>query len=158
MIVTLAEIIFSGLFSGIVATAIMTVSEIPSWRKWGLLGVFEWHENQLLSIRLFRIPRNKLNFKYIFFLHIVNGSLAGIAYPLILSILEISIVSDHVYVLISLVYGFALWMITLVPIHKPITGYPLWNHHLGHLPSIASLTGHLIYGLVLGIVIIIMIK
>ena len=42
MIVTLAEIIFSGLFSGIVATAIMTVSEIPSWRKWGLLGVFEW--------------------------------------------------------------------------------------------------------------------
>ena len=71
MIVTLAEILFSGLFSGIVATAIMTVSEIPSWRKWGLLGVFEWHENQLLSIRLFRIPRNKLNFKYIFFLHIV---------------------------------------------------------------------------------------
>lgn len=158
MIITLAEIIFSGLFSGIVATVIMTVSEIPSWRKWGLLGVFEWHENQVLSIRLFRIPRNKLNFKYIFFLHIVNGSLAGIAYPLILSILEISIVWDHVYVLISLVYGFALWMITLVPIHKPITGYPVWNHHLGHLPSIASLMGHLIYGLVLGIVIIIMIK
>ena len=158
MIITLAEIIFSGLFSGIVATVIMTVSEIPSWRKWGLLGVFEWHENQLLSIRLFRIPRNKLNFKYIFFLHIVNGSLAGIAYPLILSIFEISIVWDHVYVLISLVYGFALWMITLVPIHKPITGYPVWNHHLGHLPSIASLMGHLIYGLVLGIVIIIMIK
>ena len=158
MIITLAEIIFSGLFSGIVATVIMTVSEIPSWRKWGLLGVFEWHENQVLSIRLFRIPRNKLNFKYIFFLHIVNGSFAGIAYPLILSILEISIVSDHVNVLISLVYGFVLWMITLVPIHKPITGYPVWNHHLGHLPSIASLMGHLIYGLVLGIVIIIMIK
>jgi len=158
MIIPLAEIFFSGLFSGIVATAIMTVSEIPSWRKWGLLGVFEWHENQVLSIRLFRIPRNKLNFKYIFLLHIVNGSLAGIAYPLILSILEISIVSDHVYVLISLVYGFALWMITLVPIHKPITGYPVWNHHLGHLPSIASLTGHLIYGLVLGIVIVKMIK
>lgn len=158
MIITLAEIIFSGLFSGIVATVIMTVSEIPSWRKWGLLGVFEWHENQVLSIRLFRIPRNKLNFKYIFFLHIVNGSLAGIAYPLILSIFEISIVWDHVYVLISLVYGFALWMITLVPIHKPITGHPVWNHHLGHLPSIASLMGHLIYGLVLGIVIIIMIK
>lgn len=159
MIITLAEIIFSGLFSGIVATAIMTVSEIPSWRKWGLPGVFEWHENQLLSIRLFRIPRNKLNFKYIFLLHIVNGSLAGIAYPLILSILDISIASDYVYVLIlSLVYGFALWIVTLVPIHKPITGYPVWNHYLGHLPSIASLMGHLIYGLVLGIVIIIMIK
>ena len=95
MIVTLAEIIFSGLFSGIVATAIMTISEIPSWRKWGLLGVFEWHENQVLSIRLFRIPRNKLNFKYIFFLHIVNGSLAGIAYPLILSSRTMSMFSYH---------------------------------------------------------------
>ena len=159
MIITGADAIFSGLVSGIVATAVMTLTEIPSWRKWGLLGVFEWHENQLLSIRLFRIPRNKLNFKYIFFLHFVNGSLAGIAYPLILSILDISIVSDHGYVLIlSLVYGFVLWMVTLVPIHKPITGYPVWNHYLGHLPSIASLMGHLIYGLVLGIVIIIMIK
>ncbi|MDP9489708.1 MAG: hypothetical protein M3P28_05875 [Thermoproteota archaeon] len=78
---------------------------------------------------------------------------------MILSILDISIASDYVYVLIlSLVYDFALWMVTLVPIHKPITGYPVWNHYLGHLPSIASLMGHLIYGLVLGIVIIIMIK
>ncbi len=159
MIVTLADIIFSGFFSGIVATAVMTVSEIPSWKKWELRGLFEWHENQLLSIRLFRIPRNKLNFKYIFFLHIVNGSLAGIAYPLIMSILDISIASDYVYVLIlSLVYGFALWIVTLLPIHKPITGYPVWNHYLGHLPSIASLMGHLIYGLLLGIVLIIMIK
>ena len=73
--------------------------------------------------------------------------------------IDISIASDYVYVLIlSLVYGFALWIVTLVPIHKPITGYPVWNHYLGHLPSIASLMGHLIYGLVLGIVIIIMIK
>ncbi|HJR84820.1 MAG TPA: hypothetical protein VJ772_05565 [Nitrososphaeraceae archaeon] len=48
------------MISGIIATAAMTVSEIPSWRKWGLLGVFEWHENQILSARLFRIARNKL--------------------------------------------------------------------------------------------------
>jgi hypothetical protein len=159
MVITLVDIIFSGLFSGIVATAIMTLSEIPSWRKWGLPGVFEWHENQLLSIRLFHIPRNKLDFKYIFFLHIINGLLAGIAYPLILSILDIFISSDYVHSLIlSLVYGFVLWTVTLVPIHKPITGYPVWNHYLGHFPSIASLMGHLIYGLVLGTVIIIMIK
>ena len=57
--------------------------------------------------------------------------------------------------MLSVGYGFALWIATLVPIHKPITGHSLWNHKLGHLPSIASLVGHLIYGLVLGIVIII---
>ena len=40
MIFTGADAIISGLVSGIVATGVMTVTEIPSWRKWGLLGVF----------------------------------------------------------------------------------------------------------------------
>jgi hypothetical protein len=159
MVVMVADIIFSSLFSGMVATAVMTASEIPSWKKWGLSGVFEWHENQLLSARFFRIPRNKPNFKYIFFLHILNGSLAGIAFPFILLLLGISIGPDHIHILVlSLVYGSALWIVTLVPIHKAITGYPVWNHYLGHLPSIASFLGHLIYGLVLGIVLMVMLK
>jgi hypothetical protein len=156
MTITGADAISTGLVSGIVATAVRTLTEIPSWRKWGLLGVFEWHENQLLSTRFFHIARNKINFKYIFFLHFLNGSLAGIAFPLILSILDIPITRDYTLML-SVGYGFALWIATLVPIHKPITGHSLWNHKLGHLPSIASLVGHLIYGLVLGIVIIIII-
>ena len=154
MIFTGADAIFSGFVSGIVATAVMTVTEIPSLRKWGLLGVFEWHENQLLSTKFFHIPRNKLSFKYIFVLHFLNGSLVGIAFPLILSILDFPITRDYVLML-SMAYGFMLWIVTLVPIHKPITGYCVWNHQLGHLPSIASLIGHLIYGLVLGIVIMI---
>ena len=154
MILTGVDTIYCGLVSGIVATAVMTVTEIPSWRKWGLLGVFEWHENQVLSTRFFHIPRHKLCFKYIFFLHFLNGSLAGIAFPLILSILDIPIIRDYILVP-SVAYGFMLWIVTLVPIHKQITGYSVWNHQLGHLPSIASLIGHLIYGLVLGIVIMI---
>jgi hypothetical protein len=153
MIFTGAEIILSGLISGIVATAVMTVTEIPSWRKWGLLGVFEWHENQLLSTRFFHIPRNKLSFKYIFFLHFLNGSLGAIVFALILSIHIIPITWNYTLML-SVSYGFALWIATLAPIHKPITGHSVWNHQLGHLPSIASLIGHLIYGLVLGIVIL----
>ena len=116
----------------------MTMTEIPSWKKWGLLGVFEWHENQILATRFFHTASNELDFKYIFFLHFLNGSLAGIAFPLILSIMNIDITQDHI-LLFSVVYGFVLWIATLVPIHKPITGNPLWNHNLGHLPSIASL-------------------
>jgi hypothetical protein len=157
MILSAADAIFSGLVSGIIATAVMTVTEIPSWRKWGLLGVFEWHENQLLSTRFFHIPPEKISFKYIFFLHFLNGSLAGIAFPLILSILYVPITQDYILML-SVVYGFVLWIDTLVPIHKPLTGYPVWDHKLGHLPSIASLIGHLMYGLVLGMVIMIMIN
>ena len=151
MISTGLDAIYSGLVSGIIATAVMTMSEIPSWRKWGLWGVFEWHENQILSTRFFHIARNQLNFKYIFFLHFLNGSLAGIAFSLILSILNIPITQDYTLAL-SVLYGFILWIVTLVPIHKPITGHSLWNHKLGHLPSIASFIGHLIFGLVLGIV------
>ena len=151
MISTGLDAIYSGLVSGIVATAVMTMSEIPSWRKWGLWGVFEWHENQILSTRFFHIARNQLNFKYIFFLHFLNGSLAGIAFSVMLSILNIPITQDYTLAL-SVLYGFTLWITTLVPIHKPITGHSLWNHKLGHLPSIASFIGHLVYGLVLGIV------
>jgi hypothetical protein len=159
MILTLGEIIFDSLFSGIIATAVMTLSEIPSWRKWGLPGVFEWHENQILSARFFRFPRNKPSFKFIFFLHFANGSLAAIAYPLILSILNISIRSDHIYnIVLALAYGLVLWSVTLVPIHKPITGYPVWNHYLGHLPLIVSVVGHLIYGLVLGVLMTILLR
>ena len=80
--------------------------------------------------------------------------MAGIAFPLILSILYVTITQDYILVS-SVTYGFMLWIVTLVSIHKPITGYSVWNHQLGHLPSIASLNGHLIYGLVLGIVIMI---
>jgi hypothetical protein len=157
MILTAADAIFSGLVSGIVATAVMTITEIPSWRKWGLLGVFEWHENQLLSTKFFHISPEKISFKYIFFLHFLNGSLAGITFPLILSMLHIPITQNYILML-SVAYGFVLWIATLVPVHKPITGYPVWDHKLGHLPSTASLIGHLIYGLVLGIVIMIMIN
>jgi hypothetical protein len=157
MILTAADAIFSGLVSGVVATAVMTITEIPSWRKWGLLGVFEWHENQLLSTKFFHISTEKISFKYIFFLHFLNGSLAGITFPLILSMLYIPLTQNYILTL-SVTYGFVLWIATLVPVHKPITGYPVWDHKLGHLPSIASLIGHLIYGLVLGIVIMIMIN
>ena len=146
MIFTGADVIMSGLVSGIVATAVMTMTEIPSWRKWGLVGVFEWHENQLLSTRFFHMPTEKISFKYIFFLHFLNGSLAGITFPLILSILHVPITQDYILML-SVAYGFVLWIATLVPIHKPITGYPVWDHKLGHLPSIASLIGNLWIGI-----------
>jgi hypothetical protein len=37
----------------------MTLSEIPSWKKWGLHGVFEWHENQIITMRLLHLSDAK---------------------------------------------------------------------------------------------------
>jgi hypothetical protein len=142
--------VLTGFLSGIVATIVMTLTEIPSWKKWGLHGVFEWHENQILSRRFLNIQnRNKVHFKAVFFLHFLNGVLAGIAYPFIIPLFEfLNIGSIPVY-LLRISYGFVLWMLTLVPIHKPITGLSPWNHPLGHLPVIASLGGHIVYGFIL---------
>jgi hypothetical protein len=76
-----------GLLGGIVSTALMTLTEIASWKRWGLHGVFEWHENQVITRRLFRWSndKHKIHFKGIFFFHFLNGILAGIAFPFIVA-------------------------------------------------------------------------
>ena len=146
-----------GLLSGAVSTAVMTLTEIPSWKRWGLHGVFEWHENQVITRRLFKLPNesnNNINFKGIFFFHFINGILAGLAFTFIVTFLFTTlIVSFSSLLLLGTLYGFVLWIITLVPIHKPITGLSPFNHPLGHVPAFASLGGHIVYGVVLGFMI-----
>jgi hypothetical protein len=147
-----------GLIGGILSTAAMTITEIPSWKRWGIYGVFEWHENYIitkrLSLRFSSTIERESYFKGIFFFHFLNGALAGIAFPYIVSFLSHSFSFTVIsFSLFGILYGFILWILTLVPIHKPITGYSAWNHPLGHLPAIASLSGHVIYGIVLGLVV-----
>ena len=150
-----------GLVGGIISTTAITLTEIPSWKRWGLHGV-EWHENQILSIRLLRHFSNysgrkekktTIHFKGIFLLHFLNGTLAGIAYPFLLfSVISYLRIPDFepIY-MIGILYGIFLWLLTLVPIHKPITGFSPWNHPFGRLPALASLGGHVVYGIVLGL-------
>jgi hypothetical protein len=141
------------LFAGIVSTAMMTLTEIPSWKRWGLHGVFEWHENQAIITYVFHLSDNKkIHFREIFFLHFLNGILAGIAFPFIISLLDFSAIVI-LLPLLGTLYGFILWILTLIPIHKPITGFSPWNHPLGHRPALASLGGHIVYGFVLGLII-----
>jgi hypothetical protein len=141
-----------GIFGSMIATTIMTLYEIPFWRKWGLKGVFEWHENQILSIRLFGISCRVVQYRGIFFLHFLNGTLGGVLFPFAVTYLIIPH-SMMLVTLLGIVYGVLLWIITLVPIHKPITGLAVWNHPLGHYPALVSLGGHVIYGVVLGFMI-----
>ena len=156
-----------GLVAGILSTAVMTITEMSSWKRWGIHGVFEWHENYIIIKRLrqFLHFSNTIDigveshFKGIFFLHFLNGALAGIAFPYITSFISSSFsLTNLSYCLFGIFYGILLWIVTLVPIHKPITGFALWNHPLGHLPALASLSGHLVYGLVLGLVEIVFIN
>jgi hypothetical protein len=147
---------FVGLIGGVISTLLMTLTEIPSWKKWGLHGVFEWHENEVITSRLFfshfSNAKRNTNFRGIFFFHFLNGALAGIAFPYI-SIFLLHSLNALSLSLFGVVYGIVLWTVTLVPIHKPITGYSPWNHPLGHIPALASFSGHLVYGFALGLVV-----
>ena len=145
-----------GLLGGAVSTAVMTLTEVPSWKRWGLHGVFEWHENQVITRRLFKLPyeNNNIHFKGIFFFHFLNGVFAGIAFRFIVAFFFTRIIDSFTsLLLLGTLYGFVLWIVTLVPIHKPITGFSPFNHPLGHAPALASLGGHIAYGVVLGFMI-----
>jgi hypothetical protein len=138
------ETLILGLVAGIAATATMTLTEVPSWKRWGLRGVFEWHENQAITAYLVRSTRT--SFAGIFSFHFLNGTLAGVAFPYLISFL----LPYAPLLALSTLYGIVLWVLTLAPIHKPITGLHPWNHPLGRLPAIASLAGHVVYGITLG--------
>ena len=148
--------ILLSVIAGLISTGLMTLIEIPFWKKWKLTGILEWHENQILTCKIFKIPNNKNYFWGIFFLHFLNGRLGGIGLNLALvlfpSLYEIPLL------IIGLLYGFFLWILTLLPIHKPITGINPLNHPLGHGPIIISLLGHALYGITLGIIFSIMIS
>jgi hypothetical protein len=71
--VTTLSYLVVGLLGDIVSTTIMTLTEIAPWKRWGLHGVFEWHENQVITRRLFKLPNeyntHNIHFKGVFFFH-----------------------------------------------------------------------------------------
>lgn len=139
--------ILSSLFAGFVSTGVMTILEIPFWKRWGLTGILEWHENQILTCKFFRLASHNLHFWGIFLLHFLNGSLGGMG--LLLAFILIPTLKEIPLLPLGVLYGFFLWILTLVPIHKPITGINPWNHPLGKGPAVVSLVGHTIYGITL---------
>lgn len=159
-----------GLAAGLAATAAMTAFELVPWRRrWGIRGVFEWHENQVLAERYLRARRhkearnkeeNRLHFGWIFLLHFVNGSLGGAGFavalwllplPLPLSLQAPAAVGAAALVAAGLAYGLLLWVLTLAPIHRPITGLHPWRHPHGRGPALASLAEHFVYGATLAL-------
>ena len=139
--------------AGLTSTGLMTLVEIPFFPKWKLIGILEWHENQVLTCKIFRFPDNKNYFWGIFLLHFLNGGLGGIG--LLLALVLIPSLYEIPLLIIGLLYGLFLWIVTLLPIHKPITGINPWNHPLGKGPIIISLFGHIIYGITLAIIFLI---
>lgn len=150
MVVDYSSIILS-LFGGFISTFVMTLFEIPFWKKWGLEGILEWHENQILYSKFFNTNKTRINFIGIFFLHFINGGLGGVVFYLLLLIFPFL---NTIIFYIGIIYGLILWILTLLPIHKPITGIDPIRHPLGFSPAITSLVGHSIYGITLSFILV----
>ena len=43
-----------GAVGGLFGTVAMSAIEVIPWRRWGLTGVFEWHENQMLIVKFLK--------------------------------------------------------------------------------------------------------
>jgi hypothetical protein len=75
-----------GAAGGLFGTLIMSAIEVIAWRKWGLLGVFEWHENQMLIVRFLNLEHDaRLHYLGIFGLHLINGVLGGIGFYFVIA-------------------------------------------------------------------------
>ncbi len=74
----------------------MTMFEIPFWRIWVIVGVLEWHENQILASKLKRKfakdeHNNVVGYTGILFLHVINGVLESIIFPFCLYFFHLNI-------------------------------------------------------------------
>ena len=149
--------IIAGIIAGLISTSIMTIFEIPFWKLWGIKGILEWHENQIIGSKILKKIKKtnyKANYKVILLLHIINGVLAAIVFPFVNLIFPYPTFSNRYLfsIIYGIVYGILLWILTLLPIHKPITGLSIKNHPLGNGPSIVSFSGHILYGTLVGII------
>ncbi|MDW7978369.1 MAG: hypothetical protein RMH74_06160, partial [Candidatus Caldarchaeum sp.] len=133
-----------GFGAGVVSTALMSILQLPFWRRWSVVGVLEWHENVCIAARVFnRRPEEMLAHSFLF--HFLNGGLASMFYALAVHGLGFLKWLD-VWVL-GVLFGLFLWIATLAPIHKPITGVSITRHPLGPWPAAVSILLHIVYGL-----------
>jgi len=139
-----------GFIAGCIGTAAVSIPQYYFFRRWGMLGVLEWHENQCLMSMILKKDPIRLAREGLI-LHFLNGGLAALFYALFISWLDMLRALD-VNVL-GILYGVLLWILTLAPIHKPITGVSITKHPLGYKPSVLSLIMHLIYGVIVAYIV-----
>jgi len=131
-----------GFGMGLLGTAVMLLPEIFAWHKWGIRGVLEWHECQKMVDRLHRCK----SLKAALVLHFVNGGLIGIPFLFL-----VSFVTFLPKPILGFAYGVVVWLLTLAPVHRLITGIPLLRHPQGWQPIVVSLLGHVAFGLTLSL-------
>ena len=138
------DYLFIGFLAGILPTVVMSIFEYPFYRKWGIKGVYELHESEMLFCKLTnRDFQNKIS-SFGLLTHMINGSLLSIPF-----VFYINLVNTSPTILLGIIYAIVVWIVTLLPVHKFITGESLSENPFGYKPALVSIFGHAIYGLIL---------
>ena len=144
------DFLLNGLIAGFIATGAMSILQIPMYKKWGMISVLEWHENQVITSKIIKNNPEELLIPSFFF-HLLHGGLGGIAFAIAVSVIDFQVS----YLISGTVLGFLFALVVLI-IHEPITKVKPLHHPLGNLPVIASFVNHAIYGAALGYFLIIL--
>ena len=136
--------LFVGLVSGTCSTFVMTVFEIPFYRLWGIKGVYEFHESEMMISKLLKRSFSGKLSGMGMMMHMLNGSMLAVPF-----VFYMTITNTIPSAFMGIAYAIVVWIVTLLPIHKTITGESLGKNPYGYKPIIVSIFGHFIYGFVL---------
>ena len=140
------SLVLWGILAGLVATVAALPFEAYAYHRWGIRGVFEWHE---VHASLFGFQSRRAHRLGTLVGHGSAGALAGGAFALGTSWLRLPVPLP----VQGLGLGFLMWVVTLV-VHEGITAVPPLRNGMGGGPAGASLAGHLAYGAALGLLLI----
>jgi len=103
-----------GAIAGLFATIVMTLVEIPFWKKWGFQGVAEWQINWVIvssmNNKWKKITKPKL--AWTLGSHLLHGILAGIVFGILFPIfLFVRGLPKESALWIGLLYGMGLWFL-----------------------------------------------
>jgi hypothetical protein len=102
--------------AGFLAAIVMTVVEVPFWRKWGMQGVAEWQVNWVMVSRLSKKWKtlSKPILSWTIASHLSHGVVTGIAFRILLPIMFLIPLAKWSIVLDGAVYGVVLWFLFLL--------------------------------------------
>ncbi len=136
---------------GLLSSALMTLTEIPFWRKWGMQGVADWQVNQVMVSKLLGKSEaiNQVGASWIIASKLIHGAAAGLVFRLLLPIFFWLIpISKTLIIPDGIIYGIALWAIFLLGgrrIFERAGGIKMTRDGL-----LCGLLALLIYGIFLG--------
>lgn len=141
-------------FLGLVSASLMTLTEFPFWKRWGMPGVAEWQLNWVTLSVLRVLPADegpRASWKVITS-HLIHGMVASLVFVALLpSLLNLVALARSSLILDALVYSLVLWVVFSV---APRRAYErAGGITIARRGIFVSLISHSVYGLVLGILV-----